>query len=164
MVFVPVNGKEYAIATMSSDVKEIPVAFKAMTMGQYTLAVNAKDCEYNEMYLVDKLTGEVTDLINNDYTFIATSNDNANRFVITFAAETVTSTTDNFAFISNDEIIIESIEGKGVVRIYDMLGRPISEYGVTESARIPTSAFANGLYIIQMSDDNGVKVQKVVID
>ena len=164
MVFVPVNGKEYAIATMSSDVKEIPVAFKAMTMGQYTIEVNAKDCEYSEMYLVDRLTGEVTDLINNDYTFIATSNDNANRFVITFAAETVTSTTDNFAFISNDEIIIESIEGKGVVRIYDMLGRPISEYGVTESARIPTSAFANGLYIIQMSDDNGVKVQKVVID
>lgn len=164
MVFVPVNGKEYAIATMSSDVKEIPVSFKAMTMGQYTIEVNAKDCEYSEMYLVDRLTGEVTDLINDDYTFIATSNDDANRFVITFAAETVTSTTDNFAFISNDEIIIESIEGKGVVRIYDMLGRPISEYGVTESARIPTSAFANGLYIIQMSDDNGVKVQKVVID
>ena len=65
---------------------------------------------------------------------------------------------------NNGEIIIDSIEGKGVVRIYDMLGRPISEYGVTESARIPTSAFANGLYIIQMSDDNGVKVQKVVID
>ena len=164
MVFVPVNGKEYAIATMNSEVKEIPVAFKAMTMGQYTIEVNAKGCEYSEMYLVDRLTGEVTDLINNDYTFIATSNDNANRFVITFAAETTTSTTDNFAFISNDEIIIESIEGKGVVRIYDMLGRPISEYGVTESARIPTSAFANGLYIIQMSDDNGVKVQKVVID
>ena len=164
MVFVPVNGKEYAIATMNSDVKEIPVAFKAMTMGQYTIEVNAKDCEYSEMYLVDRLTGEVTDLINDSYTFLATSKDNANRFVIKFAAETVTSTTDNFAFISNDEIIIESIEGKGVVRIYDMLGRPISEYDVTESARIPTSAFANGLYIIQMSDDNGVKVQKVVID
>ena len=60
--------------------------------------------------------------------------------------------------------IIDSIEGKGVVKIYDMLGRPMSEYGVTESARIPTSAFADGIYIIQMSDENGVKVQKVVID
>ena len=45
-----------------------------------------------------------------------------------------------------------------------MLGRPMSEYGVSESARISTSAFADGIYIIQMSDDNGVKVQKVVID
>jgi hypothetical protein len=164
MVFVPVNGKDYAIATMSSDVKEIPVAFKANTMGQYTIAVNAKNCEYSEMYLTDKLTGEVTDLINDDYTFIATSNDDVNRFVITFAVEQVSSTTDNFAFINNGEIIIEKIEGKGVVKIYDMLGRPMSEYGVTESARIPTSAFADGIYIIQMSDENGVKVQKVVID
>lgn len=164
MVFVPVNGKDYAIATMSSNVKEIPVAFKANTMGQYTIAVNAKNCEYSEMYLTDKLTGEVTDLINDDYTFIATSNDDVNRFVITFAVEQVSSTTDNFAFINNGEIIIEKIEGKGVVKIYDMLGRPMSEYGVTESARIPTSAFADGIYIIQMSDENGVKVQKVVID
>ena len=165
MVFIPVNGKEYAIATMSSDVKEIPVAFKAMTMGQYTFAVNAKDCEFSEMYLVDNLTGEITDLLNNEYTFLATSKDDANRFVIKFAEETETTTsTENFAYINNGEIIIDSIEGKGVVKIYDMLGRPISEYGVSESARISTSAFADGIYIIQMSDDNGVKVQKVVID
>ena len=164
MVFVPVNGKEYAIATMSSDVKEIPVSFQAGTMGQYTIEVNAKDCEYSEMYLVDRLTGEVTDLINNDYTFIATTNDEANRFVIKFAEESATSTTDNFAFINNGEIIIDNVEGNGVVRIYDMLGRPVSQYDVTESARISTSAFAGGLYIIQMVDGNGVKVQKVVID
>jgi hypothetical protein len=165
MVFIPVNGKEYAIATMSSDVKEIPVAFKAMTMGQYTFAVNAKDCEFSEMYLVDNLTGEITDLLNNEYTFLATSKDDANRFVIKFAEETETATsTENFAYINNGEIIIDSIEGKGVVKIYDMLGRPMSEYGVSESARISTSAFADGIYIIQMSDDNGVKVQKVVID
>jgi hypothetical protein len=165
MVFIPVNGKEYAIATMSSDVKEIPVAFKAMTMGQYTFAVNAKDCEFSEMYLVDNLTGEITDLLNNEYTFLATSKDDANRFVIKFAEETETTTsTENFAYINNGEIIIDNIEGKGVVKIYDMLGRPMSEYGVSESARISTSAFADGIYIIQMSDDNGVKVQKVVID
>ena len=165
MVFIPVNGKEYAIATMSSDVKEIPVAFKAMTMGQYTFAVNAKDCEFSEMYLVDNLTGEITDLLNNEYTFLATSKDDANRFVIKFAEETETTTsTENFAYINNGEIIIDSIEGKGVVKIYDMLGRPMSEYGVSESARISTSAFADGIYIIQMSDDSGVKVQKVVID
>ena len=164
MVFVPLNGKDYAIAAMSSDVKEIPVAFKANTMGQYTIEVNAKGCEFSEMYLVDRLTGEVTDLNSSDYTFIATAKDEANRFVIMFAEEAATSTTDNFAFINNGEIIIDNVEGNGVVRIYDMLGRPVSQYDVTESARISTSAFAGGLYIIQMVDGNGVKVQKVVID
>ncbi len=164
MVFVPLNGKDYAIAAMSSDVKEIPVAFKANTMGQYTIEVNAKGCEFSEMYLVDRLTGEVTDLNSSDYTFLATAKDEANRFVIMFAEEAATSTTDNFAFINNGEIIIDNVEGNGVVRIYDMLGRPVSQYDVTESARISTSAFAGGLYIIQMVDGNGVKVQKVVID
>ena len=164
MVFVPLNGKDYAIAAMSSDVKEIPVAFKANTMGQYTIEVNAKGCEFSEMYLVDRLTGEVTDLNSSDYTFLSTTKDEANRFVIMFAEEAATSTTDNFAFINNGEIIIDNVEGNGVVRIYDMLGRPVSQYDVTESARISTSAFAGGLYIIQMVDGNGVKVQKVVID
>lgn len=164
MVFIPVNGKEYAIATMNSDVKEIPVAFVAKTMGQYTIAVNAKGCEYDEMYLIDRLTGKVTDLINDEYTFIATSNDEANRFVITFAIEETTGITENFVFVGDDEIVIEKVGNNGVVRIYDMLGRPVSEYNVNESARISTEAFDKGVYIIQMSDDNGVRVQKVVVD
>ena len=164
MICVPVDGEDYAVAVMDRDVTEIPVSFKATTMGEYTLGVKANNCEFSTMYLVDKLTGAETDLLNDEYTFIATSKDDANRFVIKFAMEPESVNDNNFIYISNDEMIINSIEGNGVLRVYDVTGRSIANYNVYESARISTSAFDNGVYLIQMSDDSGIKVQKIIIE
>ena len=164
MICVPVDGEDYAVAVMDKDVTEIPVSFKATIMGEYTLGVKANNCELSTMYLVDKLTGAETDLLNDEYTFIATSNDDANRFVIKLTMEPESVNDDNFIYISNEEMIINSIEGNGVLRVYDVTGRSIANYNVYELARISTSAFDNGVYIIQISDDSGIKVQKIIID
>ncbi len=164
MVYVPVNGENFAIATMSQDVNEIPVSFKASTMGQYTISVKAIDCEFENMYLTDRMTGEKVNLLLEDYTFVATSNDNANRFVISFATTMPESVAENFIYINNGNMIINNIEGNAVVRVLDVLGRPVAEYNVTESANISTATLSSGVYMIQMYDNNGVKVQKVVVE
>ena len=163
MIYVPVNGKDYAVAVMNKEVTEIPVSFRATTMGEYTISVKANNCNFSEMYLLDKVTGEETDLLNGEYTFIATSKDNADRFSIKFVSEE-TNDDSSFIYISNDEMVIDNIAGNGTLRVYDVMGRSVANYNVYESARISTSVFGNGVYLIQMSDDNGVKVQKVVID
>ena len=164
MVYVPVNGKNFAIATMNQDVNEIPVSFKASTMGQYTISVKAIDCEFNEMYLTDRMTGEKVNLLLEDYTFVATSNDNAERFIISFATTMPESVAENFIYINNGNMIINNIEGNAVVRVLDVLGRPVAEYNVTESANISTATLSSGVYMIQMYDNNGVKVQKIVVE
>ena len=165
MVYVPVNGTNYAVAIMSNDVTEIPVSFVAKTMGEYTISVEAQDCEFAQMYLIDKMTGYSTNLLLEDYTFIATSKDNADRFIIrlvnsfdhSFGAE-------NFVIFSNDEMMINDIQGEGVIRIVDVLGRPVAEYNVFGSANISTTSFRSGAYMIQVIDESGVKVQKIIID
>ena len=165
MVFVPVNNKNYAIAMMEQDVTEIPVSFKAATMGEYTIGAEAQNCEYAMMTLVDRFTGVETNLLIEDYTFMATSNDNAERFIIKLAmSNSNDGDNENFAFINNGMMYIYNIEGQGVVNVYDVTGRPVSEYNVAESANISTSDFAAGVYIIRMSDENGVKVQKIVVE
>ncbi len=165
MVYVPVNGTNYAVAIMSNDVTEIPVSFRAMTMGQYTIGVEAQDCEYAMMTLVDRFTGVETNLLIEDYTFMATSNDNAERFIIKLAmSNSNDGDNENFAFINNGMMYIYNIEGQGMVSIYDVTGRPVAEYNVATSVNISTSDFAAGVYIIRMSDENGVKVQKIVIE
>ena len=164
MVYVPVNGKNFAIATMNQDVNEIPVSFKASTMGQYTISVKAIDCEFNEMYLTDRMTGEKVNLLLEDYTFVATSNDNADRFIISFGTTKPESVAENFIYINNGNMIINNIEGNAVVRVLDVLGRPVAEYNVTESANISTATLSSGVYMIQMYDNNGVKVQKIVVE
>ncbi len=165
MVYIPVDGVNYAIAMMNEDVTEIPVSFQAATMGQYTIGVEAQDCEYAMMTLVDRFTGIETNLLIEDYTFIAKSNDSAERFIIKLAMNNSNSeANENFAFINNGMMYIYNIEGQGVVNVYDVTGRPVAEYNVAESANISTSDFAAGVYIIRMSDENGVKVQKIVVE
>ena len=165
MVYVPVDGVNYAIAMMNQDVTEIPVSFQAATMGQYTIGVEAQDCEYAMMTLVDRFTGIETNLLIEDYTFIAKSNDSAERFIIKLAMDNSNGeANENFAFINNGMMYIYNIEGQGTVSVYDVTGRPVAEYNVATSANISTSDFAAGMYIIRMSDENGVKTQKIVIE
>ncbi len=165
MVYVPVDGANYAIAMMNQDVTEIPVSFQAATMGQYTIGVEAQDCEYAMMTLVDRFTGIETNLLLEDYTFIAKSNDSAERFIIKLAMDNSNGeANENFAFINNGMMYIYNIEGQGTVSVYDVTGRPVAEYNVATSANISTSDFAAGMYIIRMSDENGVKVQKIVVE
>ena len=165
MVSVNVEGKEYAVATMNKEVTEIPVSFKVMTMGEYTISVEAQDVE-ETICLTDKLTGERVNLNTDSYTFMATSNDNTDRFVLTKVLDTtgIEQNAEYSVYVSNDEIRFNNVNGNLNVRIYDMLGRPVAEYNVFESATISTSSFETGMYILQMTDENGVRTQKVLVD
>lgn len=164
MVYIPVEGENFAVAMMNQDVTEVPVSFKAATMGEYTISVEAQDCEYGMMILKDRLTGNVTNLLIEDYTFVATSNDNADRFVIELSNSQQSTYNSNFAYINNGMINIDNIEGQAVVRIYDVTGRSVAEYNAFETASISTSSLSNGIYIIKMTDNKGVKIQKILID
>ena len=157
-VYVIDNETKYGVATMNDDVTTIPVGFKANTMGEYTIAVKAQDCKFNSMTLTDKMTGVKTNLLTDSYTFIATTNDNPDRFTLTLNADT----NADFIYINNNEMIINNIEGDGLVQIYDVMGRSVATYNVSGSANISMEALSEGIYIVRMTDANGVKTQKVV--
>lgn len=164
MVYIPVEGENFAIATMSQDVTIVPVSFKAATMGEYTIGAEAQNCEYSSMTLVDRQTGIETNLLIEDYTFIAKTNDNADRFFIRLNNSQQTTDNGHIAYINNGMINIDNVEGQGMLNIYDVTGRSVAEYNVFESACISTSDFTSGMYIIRMSDENGIKVQKIIIE
>ena len=166
LLYITNEGKDYAVATMSKDVTEIPVAFKAMTMGEYTISVTAQNCKFEALYLTDRLTGEKVNLNMESYSFVATSNDNPNRFVLT-TTETLgieDNKAETFVYINNDEIIINNIQGHAQLNIIDMMGRQAASYDVFESAVISTSSLERGVYLIQMTDANGIRTQKILVD
>ena len=148
---------------MENDVEEIPVAFEAKTMGQYTIGAKSENCEFKEMYLLDKMTGIKTNLLLESYTFMATTTDNPERFVIKLNKNANDLDNGNFIFINNNEMIINNIEGRASLQIFDVMGRYLCNYEVTGSANISTEEFSSGVYIIRLMDDNGVKTQKVVL-
>ena len=112
MVYIPVDGINYAIATMSNDVTEIPVSFKAVTIGEYTIGAEVQGRDYLTMTLVDRLTGIETNLMLEDYTFIAKSNDSEERFFIRLGNSQRSTDNSHFAFITNGMISIDHIEKK----------------------------------------------------
>ena len=158
------DDADYAIAMMDINVNEIPVSFETNVMGQYTISLRQDNCEFDELYLLDKQTGEKVNIFENDYTFIATSNDAPERFML--LKDNGQQTTDNshFAYINNGDIVVFDIEGKAQISIFDAMGRCLYKGSSSdETARIAND-FSAGVYVIQKADDNGVKVQKIILE
>ena len=168
LLYIPQDGTDYAIAMMDENVSEIPVSFEAMTMGQYTISLQQENCDFEELYLLDKETGKKVNILEEDYTFMATTADNAERFVLTMNSDNdfdndndSDSDNGNFAYISGEDLII-SVEG--AVQIIDVMGRIIYSNDVTsDNNRIDVSVFDNAAYIVRVVNENGVKVQKIIL-
>ena len=73
-----------------------------------------------------------------------------------------TDNTDNqFAFISNGQIILNGINGYTTVQLFDVTGRMLSSTNGTN--RISTENMSNGVYMIRLINGSDVKTQKIVV-
>lgn len=162
MVYVPMDNVDYAIAVMDKEVTEIPVNFEAMKFGEYTISVSSTACNYDEITLIDKQTGEETNMLTGDYKFLATTNDNPERFLIKVSID---ENNEAEFFTDGSNIFIDDIEGSGVVQIYDVMGRLIIKQNTSGSnCQISSSSMANGVYVISLTDDNGTTTKKILIN
>lgn len=162
MVYIPKDGVNYAITNMDENIREIPVSFQASTMGKYTISIDATKHNSDNIYLLDNITGDKIDILNGDYTFIAQSSHDEERFTLLISDNSGTGD-EHFAFINNNNIIINDIEGSANVQIFDVTGRQIIANEFNGSACISAEALNDGIYIIRMIDDNGIKTQKILI-
>lgn len=173
MIYVPVDGTNYAIVALDEQTEEVSVSFMAKVMGEYTISASSKYKQFDYVYLVDKQTGEETNLITNDYTFMATTNDNPDRFIVKFydvnSIDEI-NRQDNFVYISNNELIINDMSGTAEVDIYDVMGRKVlhkefsSDINTASSITLMnTDEVSTGIYVVRMLDADGVRIQKIVI-
>jgi hypothetical protein len=164
LLYIPMEDADYAIAMMDMNVNEIPVSFETNVMGQYTISLRQENCEFDELYLLDKETDEKVNILENDYTFIATSSENPERFIL--MKDNGQQTTDNshFAYINNGDIVIYNIEGDADIKIFDALGRCVYQGESSDETTRIANGYSSGVYMIQKVDDKGVNVQKVIID
>ena len=160
-VYVSENGKHYGIANVDENTTEVALNFNAKEMGNYSISLDVNG-EFETVTLVDRFTGVETNmLLEDEYTFTATSNDNPNRFVIRLANGQQTTDNGQFVYQSGEELIL-SIEGH--VQIVDMLGRVVySNEHANGDNRISVSEFNNAAYVVRVINEEGVKTQKVVI-
>ena len=130
-------------------------------MGSYTISFDLNG-EFETVTLVDRFTGVETNmLLEGEYTFTATGNDNPNRFIIRLGNGQEPTANSQFVYQSGEELIL-SIEGS--VQIVDMLGRVVySNEHASGNNRINVGEFNDATYVVRVVNEEGVKVQKVVI-
>ena len=158
-VYLPKNGKDYAVLTAESDMGEMPVGFKAERNGSYTLSVNAEEVSFAYLHLIDNMNGNDVDLLQTPYyTFDAKSSDYTDRFTLVFA----TGNDGNaFAYYNNGNWIINN-DGNATLQVVDVTGHILSSETISGNCSKAINA-ASGVYMLRLINGNDVKVQKIVV-
>ena len=129
------------------------------------MTVSAKDTNFSYLRLIDNISGEVVDLLEQpSYTFHATGDEIDARFRLVFKTTIGVEEMGEdapVAFISDGQIILTGVDDKVMVQIIDALGRiVVSRDGVNT---VSTSDMAPGVYVLRLIDGNDVRTQKIVI-
>ncbi|MBR6437582.1 MAG: InlB B-repeat-containing protein [Bacteroidales bacterium] len=157
MLYIPQNDENFAIAMMNDDTKAFELNFKAMTTGKYTLSCKTKG-NYSYLHVIDRLTGEDVDmLLEGEYSFIASKQDNENRFIVRleYSENPAGFESSTFAWQNGSDIIVN---GEGELQIFDVMGRRVSTVRVSGETTI-TAPSMHGVYIFKLND----KTQKIVV-
>lgn len=156
MLYINQNNEDFAIAPMSDDTKSFNLNFKAMTTGRYTLSYKAKG-EFNYLHIIDRLTGEDVDmLLEGEYSFIASPNDNDNRFIVKLGYNASNNANnDIFAYQNGNDIVVE---GEGELQVFDVTGRMVKIQRINGVQTINLNT--QGVYIFRLNE----KTQKIVVE
>ena len=157
MLYIHHNGEDFASVDMNPEAKMFNLNFEAKTMGYYTLSVKPQG-SYSYLHLIDKVTEKEIDLLEeNEYTFIGSTSDAANRFIVRMSLAEDPEESDNevFAYQSGDEIVVT---GEGELQVFDVMGRFVATYNVS-GVQTVTKPITAGVYIVKLNE----KTQKIII-
>ena len=161
---IPQDGKDYSVVHNEAQ-GEMPLNFMAKKNGQYTISVNPDGVAMAYLHLIDNLTGANVDLLDTpSYTFEGKTTDYASRFKLVFVANNAQiggEGSDDFAFISNGQLIVTGITDNSVLQIIDLIGRVLSSRNA--SNHISTDGLTAGVYVLRLIDGENVRTQKIVV-
>ena len=162
------TSNRLAFNALSSSVASvaIPLGFFAPQTDTYTISLNTEDVQNLEgVYLTDKTTGAVTNLLFDDYNFSSARALNDNRFSVAIV-RAVTSVDNLLAedsvapFVHNRDLWINNAPIGSVLYVFDMLGREV----ISEQINKETLVYHlhTGVYHVQIVSKDKKSVYKVV--
>ena len=161
-IFIPQNGKKYA-AVYAGEAKTMPLCFTSTEGGIHTLTVNVENMNCSYLHLIDNVTGTDIDLLRTPkYSFNADDSNYATRFKLVFDEQATNEIAENFAFISNGELMINN-SGEATLQVMDITGRILSTENI-QNCYSKSLNLSAGVYVVRLSNGNDVKAQKIVVE
>ncbi len=144
-----------------------PLRFETQEDGTFTLSWNTANANFSSLTLVDNITGVNYDMLTHDsYEFEGRASDYKSRFKIligefTDVEENEETVTNNFAFFDGSEGVVN---GKGQLTVTDVMGRMVYTDNLTnDQNHVSLNGLSQGVYLMQVRNGNGAKVQKIVV-
>ena len=169
LIYTSMDGKDYSIAFMPAGTSSAAVRFETLEEGTFTMNWNTQNGIFSYLHLIDNMTGmDIDCLASDEYKFTASPEDYVSRFKLVFSYtgveenEAASTNSASFAFMMNGNLVVN---GEGMADIFDLTGRLVSSTRLTGvQSTISLPAMAQGVYMVRLTNGNGSKVQKVVIE
>lgn len=172
-----INNEEYTIQAKAlpfSIEDTIPLGFKVVSAGEYTISISKMDGLFQAgqlVYLEDTFTATIHNLSASDYTFSAESGDFKNRFVLRFTNETLSidqplNANAVAVFVKDNSININTGNSEmQTIVVYDIQGRKLFEQNEVNNSEftINTLAKSNQVLILQIKDQNNNSITKKLV-
>ena len=175
------NGN-YAALFATPEAERIPLKFEAKDEAgdTYTIHWNTQNGDFHKLFLVDNITGVQYDMPrNSSYSFSGKKDDYWTRFYITFEVtgldeerdededddDPTGSASTTFAFFDGSQwVVTNDGHGTATLDLIDLQGRVLHSTTLAEGqARIDLPDVAKGMYLMRMTNQKGVFVQKIVV-
>ena len=174
------DDDNYAALFATPDVERIPLKFepKDKDGDTYTIHWNTQNGDFHKLILVDNITGVQYDMLrNSSYSFSGKKGDYWSRFYITFEVTgldeeqdedddaSTGSASTTFAFFDGSQwVVTNDGHGTATLDLIDLQGRVLHSTTLAEGqARIDLPDVAKGMYLMRMTNQKGVFVQKIVV-
>ena len=172
LIYAHLENESFQTLFTPVGINVVPVRFVPNEDGIFTLNWNTRHGEFSYLHLIDNIAGVDVDCLTNDeYKFEGKTSDYKSRFKLVFRCDGDEpedpeepddgDDSDHFAFMFGDELVVN---GAGLLQMFDIQGRCLMEtraVGEQSSHRIPR--VSAGVYLLRLTGESKVKVQKIVI-
>jgi len=170
-IYLPKVGNDYSISFLNaiSETEIVPLSFKAGADGNYNIEFTFDVDTFNIVQLLDKKTNIKTNLKENQiYEFMASKEDNPDRFEIHFGVVSIEETSDLNqinAYVYNNNLYIQNNLNSAQVSLYDIQGRKILTKHLNSTGLDQTQLnLPMGIYIVRLQSSTQVKNIKVFLN
>jgi len=146
------SNEEYLSINTIPEASSVPLFFTCRQSGNFTIETSQEE-NFDEVYLEDLLTGEMNDLLEENYSFNYTSGENQERFVVHFNQTKINEYLNeeiNIWLDKNVANIYLPNNVNGTLTVYDLLGHKIAEQQLKSGANSIRIDVPTGVYLTKI--------------
>ena len=170
MIYARLEDRDFQVLFTPMGTNTVPVRFEAAENGHFTLRWNTLHGDFNYLHLIDNITGMDIDCLTTDeYKFEGMTTDYKSRFKLVFDCTGIDEPEDPepddgstvFAFQMGNELIVN---GEGMLQLFDLNGRCLmTKQAVGQQSNVSLPQVAAGMYLLRLTSNKQVRVQKMII-